>query len=165
MDIVGAASSIVQLIDFSTRIACRLSEYRSTAKEIPEVFVHISTGLPLLGDSLKTIEQRAKNGNLEEKSKRALNLVLDDCAKQAEDLDKLLSEVSVQKDDTAFKKANKVILSFSHEKKIKDKWKTINEHIHSLMLHLQLSSTSGHAPQPGMLKETSFHDVYMTTLF
>jgi hypothetical protein len=50
--VVGIVASIVQLVDFSTRVVSRLDEFYSVAKEVPKSFRHVKTELPLLATTL-----------------------------------------------------------------------------------------------------------------
>ncbi|KAK0301955.1 hypothetical protein LTR91_024452 [Friedmanniomyces endolithicus] len=56
--IVGAIASVVQLIDFSTRVLIRLNEYQSNHKELPYAFAHIASQLPILREILEKSKDR-----------------------------------------------------------------------------------------------------------
>ena len=46
--VVGVVSSIVQIIDFSSKIGHRLGEFQSSLGDIPETFRRIKAELPVL---------------------------------------------------------------------------------------------------------------------
>jgi hypothetical protein len=54
--VVGIVASIVQLVDFSTRVVSRLDEFYSVAKEVPKSFRHVKTELPLLATTLAQLQ-------------------------------------------------------------------------------------------------------------
>jgi hypothetical protein len=51
--VVGVVSSIVQIIDFSSKILHRLGEFQSSLGDIPEIFRHIKADLRVLQDTLQ----------------------------------------------------------------------------------------------------------------
>jgi hypothetical protein len=53
--VVGIVSSIIQVVEFSAKVADRLNDFASSVGEIPKAFRHIQTELPLIIDSLRRI--------------------------------------------------------------------------------------------------------------
>ena len=45
---IGAVASIVQLVDFGSKVLLRLNEFQSSIGEIPKVFQHVKAELPVL---------------------------------------------------------------------------------------------------------------------
>jgi hypothetical protein len=51
--VIGLVASIVQLVDFSSRVLHRLEEFQAGLGEIPMSFRHIKAELPVLQDTLQ----------------------------------------------------------------------------------------------------------------
>jgi hypothetical protein len=64
--IVGLVSSIVQFVDFSSKLVERLNEFLSNLEEVPKTFKDIKTELPLLINTLKRTEDQVRAGDAAE---------------------------------------------------------------------------------------------------
>lgn len=67
---VGVVVSIVQLIDFSSKILHRLDEFRSSVGEVPKSFRHIRAELPVLQDTLRQTKEAIDAGSVEDRTKK-----------------------------------------------------------------------------------------------
>jgi hypothetical protein len=81
---VGFASSIVQFVDFGTRLCTRIREYSSVTNDIPKKLLDLGERLSYV---LETIKSLAEGGltKLEHEEK-----TLQACLKQAKEIDALL---------------------------------------------------------------------------
>jgi N-terminal domain on NACHT_NTPase and P-loop NTPases len=89
---VGVAASIVQLVDFSSKILHRLDEFRSSVGEVPKSFRHIRAELPVLQDSLRQIKEAIDAGSVEDRTKKTLMPAIQGCQDQIEQLDAVLAK-------------------------------------------------------------------------
>ena len=55
--IVSLISSIVQFVDFSSKIVHRLNEFHSSLDEVPKSFRDVKIELPLLVDTLGSVHR------------------------------------------------------------------------------------------------------------
>lgn len=72
MTSIITAASIVQLIDYGTRVSKRLHEYPSNAGELPETFKHAPKLLPTLLKILEKAKGAIDDGCVSEDDKSAL---------------------------------------------------------------------------------------------
>ena len=90
--VVGVVASIVQLIDFGTKVVLRMNEFHSAMGEVPKSFRTLEIELPLVFKTLKRIKEHAAIDDVEESS--SLCSVVDGCLGEIERLDKILNKVS-----------------------------------------------------------------------
>lgn len=82
MATVSFVASIIQLVDFSTRVVSRLDEFYSIAKEALKSFRHIETELPLLPTTLAQLKEAIDTTSIANGSTTALVQVIVRCNKQ-----------------------------------------------------------------------------------
>lgn len=80
--VVGVVASIVQLVDFGSRVLLRLNEFQSSVGEIPKTFQHIKAELPVLLDTLEQTKTAIQNGSVRDETKKALLPAIDGCRTQ-----------------------------------------------------------------------------------
>jgi hypothetical protein len=88
--IVGLASTIVQFVDFSTKIIQRLDEFQSRVGEVPQTFRDLKIQLPLLRDTLKRAKAETEAGLIDADTQRAVLDVVEGCQLQVKRLDNIL---------------------------------------------------------------------------
>lgn len=115
---VSVVSSIVQLVDFSTRVVCRLEDFHSSAGEIPKSFRHIKTELPLLQTTFQQIKETIDAGPVADGASKALLPVIAGCQEQIAQLDAILAKVLPEINDSWRKRGKKVILSLHQDSKV-----------------------------------------------
>ena len=116
--IIGLISSIVQFVDFGTKVMHRLNEFQSNIKDVPETFRHIKTQLPLLIDTLKQTQAQADAAHLSEETAKALKLVVEGCLSQVKLLEEILIKALPTKKDSSLRKGLKALTSLAHDKDV-----------------------------------------------
>jgi len=139
---VGIAASILQVIDFGTRVLKRLEEYQSYLGEIPEGFRHIKAQQELLLDALRQTEAAIKTGALANETKVALLPAVQGCVQQIQFLDGILKKTLPTADDSWFKRARKAFESVLNDQKIEKSRKVIDGYISVLVYHHTASNLS-----------------------
>lgn len=71
--VIGLVASIVQLVDFSSRVLHRLEEFQAGLGEIPMSFRHIKAELPVLQDTLQQTREAIEAGSVRNETKKALD--------------------------------------------------------------------------------------------
>ena len=71
---ISLTASIIQLVDFGSKVVHRLHEFQSNINEVPKVFRDIATRLPLLIDTLEQTKQ-ADGADLGERTAKALKCI------------------------------------------------------------------------------------------
>ena len=80
--VVGVVASIVQLVDFGSKVLLRLNDFQSSVGEIPKTFQHIKAELPVLLDTLEQTKTAIQTGSVRDETKKALLPAIDGCRKQ-----------------------------------------------------------------------------------
>ncbi|KAI9655758.1 MAG: hypothetical protein M1821_005193 [Bathelium mastoideum] len=115
--IVGIVSSIVQLVDFGSKVLARLHEYQPTLGEIPKSFRVVKRELPILIDTLDQAKFTAENDTLRQETKVALLPVIEGCLENIKALDGILHKNLPNVDDSWHEKSRKAFKSFRQDGK------------------------------------------------
>jgi N-terminal domain on NACHT_NTPase and P-loop NTPases len=151
--VIGIIASIVQLVDFGSKILSRLNEFQSTAGEIPQSFCNIKSELPVLLDSLRHTKEAIEAGSIGDETKKALLLAIEGCRVQIKALDDVLLKVLPTLGDSWRKKCRKAVSVLYYEGKVEKIARVIRNYIQTLTFyHATTSSTS--RPLTGMLSLT-----------
>src|SRR5271154_780791 len=118
--IVGLASSIVQFVDFSTKIIHRLDEFQSKVGEVPQTFRDLKIQLPLLRDALKRTKAEAEAGLIDADTQRSVLDVVEGCRLQVQQLDKILIKTLPTPGDSRWKRGMKAVSSVGQEKDVRE---------------------------------------------
>jgi hypothetical protein len=140
--VVGVVSSIVGLVDFSSKVLHRLNEFQSSRGEIPESFKHIKEKLPILLETLNQTKHAVEKGSIKEETKEALSSVVNGCQTQITLLNDLIGKSLPQEGDSWRKKTSKAISSLRQDAKVTKITITIRSHIQDLANYLSASSAS-----------------------
>lgn len=140
--IVSTVASIVQLVDFTTRVASRLDEYYSVTKEIPETFRHIKTELPLLATTLTQLKEAISTTSVADKSTKALMLVITGCIEQVTQLDAIFEKILPEANDGLRIKSKKMIVSVHYDSKVEGITKTLRNYVGILTFYYAAASST-----------------------
>lgn len=138
---VSVVASIVQLVDFTTRVVRRLEEFRSNAGEVPASFRHINTKLPLLEATLLQINEAINANSVADGTEKALLSVVKDCETQIAALDELLARTLPEINDSWRKRGKKVILSLYQDDKVEAISKSLQNYIGVLTFYYTVASS------------------------
>jgi hypothetical protein len=140
--VVSVVASIVQLVDFGSKVLDRLNDFQSSLGEIPKIFRHVKAELPILLETLSLTKDAVEKGSIKEETKKALLLVVNECQTQIAMLDDLISKSLPQERDSWRKKASKAILSLSQDAKVAKITTILRNHIQSLTSYRVAASTT-----------------------
>ena len=130
--VVAVVSSVVQLVDFGSKVSQRLNDFQSSLGEIPKVFRHVKAELPILLETLNQTKDAVEKGNIKEETKKALLVVVIECQTQITLLDDLISRTTPKEGDSWRKKTIKAILSLGQDAKVAKITTVLRTHIQSL---------------------------------
>nr|OQO18690.1 hypothetical protein B0A51_14563 [Rachicladosporium sp. CCFEE 5018] len=139
--IVGAVASIVQLIDFGTRVLVRLNEYRSKNEELPDAFVHISRQLPLLQQVLKNTKVGIDDHVISLEDVQAIKSCLVGCHDQMKKLDGILKNILPDAQEGTMKSITKGFRSLWKESDVRKIDKEIESYANILTFYCAWSSS------------------------
>ena len=133
--IVGLVSSIVQFVDFGSKIVDRLNEFRSSLDEVPKCFRDLKTELPLLSETLKRTKTQAEGNCFSKFTQEAILGVVKGCQSQVELLDDLLEKTLPKTGDSSWRRGKKALLSVTQEKKVQQITTTFRNYVQTLAYH------------------------------
>jgi hypothetical protein len=133
--VIGLVASIVQLVDFSSRVLHRLEEFQAGLGEIPMSFRHIKAELPVLQDTLQQTREAIEAGSVRDETKKAIDPAIKGCAEQIGLLDHILAKVVPVSTDSLLIKGKKAILSLQQEAKIEKITKTLRSYVGTLTFY------------------------------
>jgi len=140
--VVGVVASIVQLIDFGSKVLLRLNEFQSNAREIPKTFQHVKAELPVLLDTLEQTKTAIETGSIRDETKKALLPAIDGCRTQIESLDILIMKVLPLAGDSWRERSRKMISSLRQDAKVRKIRSDLQGYIQTLTYyHAAASST------------------------
>lgn len=140
---VGAVASVIQLVDFTTRVFERVNLYIHRVDEAPETLRDIGIHLPLFIDALHRIQFHIDFGHFNPQTSAALKILIDECFSQMTVLDDLMTKLTPKPGDSKLTKTRKAILSLKDEKTLEKIFSKISGYIKMLLLY-QNSITSTH---------------------
>jgi hypothetical protein len=140
--LVGIVASIVQLVDFSSKVLSRLNEFQSSVDEIPTSFRNIKVDLPLLLDTLKRISKDISTGLIADEIQKSLLPVIEGCQSQIESLDVVLVKALPTPSDSRTQRTRKAISSLSQEAKVEKIWSALRSHLLTLTFYYSVASST-----------------------
>src|SRR5438876_8108847 len=91
--VAAVVASVVQLVEFGSKILRRLNDFQSSLGEIPESFRHIKAELPVLLDTLQQTKEAIDAGSIRDETKQALLPAIQGCRVQIKSLDDVILKV------------------------------------------------------------------------
>ncbi len=156
---VGIVSSIIQVVEFSAKVADRLNDFASSVGEIPKAFRHIQTELPLIIDSLRRIQSQAESGSVEVATTNAVWPVLKDCQRETIRLQNILDKTIPSARDSSWERRKKAFMSLGKDKDVEEIAESLSRYVRVLTLHQAIEGSKPERPPPPnyeQLKPTCF---------
>ena len=140
---IGLASAIVTFVAVGTKIAQRIREL-SDAGGIPEVFCDIRTRLPLIISIVARTQHETEE--LHPEVEKALNEVVRQCFEQVNQLDEILTKVTISKSDSRLKKTVKAGISLVEEGRVLKIATALKDNV-QLLTFLNVAPAANGAPK------------------
>lgn len=137
--VVGIVASIVQLLDFGSRVLGRLDEYHARFEDLPEAFRHIKSELPVLLDALRKTQTGACGGLMPDESKLALLPAIAGCGDQIRLLDDIIAKLLPNSSDSRLRRSGKALQSLRYDTKVEKITMVIRGYIQTLTFHAAAS--------------------------
>src|SRR5271155_498943 len=137
--VVGIVASIVQLVDFSSKVLSRLNEFQSNS------FRNVKVELPLLLDTLKHVNKDISASLIADEIQKSLLPVIEACQTQIESLDAVLVKTLPAPGDSRTQRTRKAISSLSQEAKVEKIGSALRSHLLTLTFYYSVASST---PQP-----------------
>jgi hypothetical protein len=143
--VIGLVSSIVQFVDFSTKVVRRLDDFATLVGEVPKAFRHIQTELPLITDSLRRIQNQAKSGMTDSVTIDAVNAVIKNCQQEISRLGIIFDTTLPAEGDSPWDRRKKAFLSLGKDKHVEEIAESLGRYVRALTLH---QAVEGSKPDP-----------------
>jgi hypothetical protein len=140
--VIGVVASIVQLVDFSSKVLVRLDEFQSSLGEIPKSFRHIKAELPVLQDTLKQTKDAVDAGFVRDETKTALTPAIEGCMEQIRSLDAILTKTLPTSNDSRLRRGTKAIWSLHQDAKVESIMKVLRGYIGTLTFYYAAMSSA-----------------------
>jgi len=140
--VVGVVASIIQLVDFSSKVLVRLDEFQSSLGEIPKSFRHIKAELPVLRDTLQQTKDAIDAGFVRDETKTALAPAIEGCMDQIKSLDAILTKTLPTPNDSRLKRGTKAIWSLHQDAKVESITKVLQGSIGILTFYYAAMSST-----------------------
>ena len=137
--VVGIIANIIQLVDFGSRVLKRLEEYQSKQGKIPEAFRHIKVELPILLDALRQTKAAIDTGSMEDGTKKALLVAIEECKVQITSLDDIIVKALPESGDSWPRRGRKALGSLRYDAKVERITAVVRGYIQTLTYHAAAS--------------------------
>lgn len=144
---VGLAGSVVQLIDYSSKIVKQMRSFSSNMENLPSAFRNVQITLPLILDILKRTKQQIDFREINHETQTALQPLLEGCTLEVQRLEDLLAGLLPKISDSPFKRTSKAVLSVLKEKRIEAIASALQKFLQVLTCH-QVSPSAVPAALP-----------------
>ena len=134
--VVGIVASIVQLVDFSSKVLSRLNEFQSNS------FRNVKVELPLLLDTLKHVNKDISASLIADEIQKSLLPVIEACQTQIESLDAVLVKTLPAPGDSRTQRTRKAISSLSQEAKVEKIGSALRSHLLTLTFYYSVASST-----------------------
>ena len=139
---VSFASAIIQLIDFSIKVARRIEDYQSCAASVPQYLRDVNAQLKLLSATLPRTKDKADSGSLTDESKLAVQDVAVGCQRQVSRLASIIEKLLPKTVDSRWQRQKRALFSFQYEKEIKSIDSALQRYMQSLIYHESTNPSS-----------------------
>ncbi|OQO10695.1 hypothetical protein B0A48_03995 [Cryoendolithus antarcticus] len=141
LSVISAIASVIQLIDFSTKLLSRLNEYRSKGNELPASFTHIDRQLPLLREILEQSKLGIESQSISDREVKAITPCLKGCGEQIGKLNNILDKIVPELQENVVKRMAKGLRSVWKESEVRDIDDRIGEYVKILSFYCAWSSS------------------------
>ncbi|KAL8711263.1 MAG: hypothetical protein Q9225_007149 [Loekoesia sp. 1 TL-2023] len=137
---LGFVSSVVSLIDISSRCMSRLHDFKSTNGQTPAVYEDILNQLPLLLEIIHKLKARFSEELLSQDAESAVFSSINGCIRQISKVDKLIEKWTPSAKESSIKRLRKAFGSVHDEKKIMEALRVLE--MYKTTLHMYSTTSS-----------------------
>jgi hypothetical protein len=139
--VVAAVSSIVQLVEFTSKVIARINDIQAGTSDIPKLLVYLNIELPVLLHTLQQVHDAIKADRFSPKCVAALQPAVDGCNQSIHEMDSILCKGIPAKGDGKLKSFIKSMGSIWNEGKIERVIATLRGCITTLTFYFAATSS------------------------
>jgi N-terminal domain on NACHT_NTPase and P-loop NTPases len=148
--VISLLSSIVQLVDFGTKLIDRIDEFASATEDVPVSFRSIKSQLPLAIITLQRMEEQARSGHVRDADAQALKSVVDNSLDETKKLTEFLDSVVPAGSFSTFQKRLQALKSLKYDKKVQKCTERLEANVQVLIFH----QTTNHSDIVDQIRES-----------
>jgi N-terminal domain on NACHT_NTPase and P-loop NTPases len=133
--VISLLSSIIQLVDFGTKLIDRLDEFVSATEDVPLSFRSIKSQLPLAIITLRRVEEQARSGRVSDVDAQALKPVIDNSLDETKKLTGFLDSAVPAGSFSTFQKRLQALKSLRYDKKVQKCAERLQANVQVLIFH------------------------------
>jgi len=133
--VISLLSSIVQLVDFGTKLIDRLNEFASATEDVLSCFRSIKSQLPLAIITLRRVEAQARSGRVSDADAQALKPVIDNSLDETKKLTRFLDSAVPVGTFSTFQKRLQALNSLKYDKKVQKCSERLQANVQVLIFH------------------------------
>ena len=137
--VLGILANIFAVVDFSSKAIERVKESLEDTGDLPVAFQRLQNSLPLMSDTLRKTEQKAKAGEFEESTCKALQPVIADYNRKLEDLKGILKKLVPPEGASKWRRGMSAISSLGYDRKVEGIVKALESSM-SLLTHYHVAT-------------------------
>jgi hypothetical protein len=140
--VIAVVSSIVQLVDFTSKIIARIDEFSSGTTNIPKSLSHLKAELPLVVRTVQQIQEAINAGCFPKECATALQPAVQGCQESVAEISLILEKTLPRHGDGLARKAFKSVGSVLSDGKIENITTTLRGYIGTLSFYFAASSSA-----------------------
>ena len=133
--VISLLSSIVQLVDFGTKLIDRLNEFTSATEDVPLAFRSIKSQLPLAIITLQRVEAQTRSGRVSDADAQALKPIIDNSLDETKTLTAFLDSAVPVGTFSTFQKRLQALKSLQYDKKVQKCSERLQANVQVLIFH------------------------------
>lgn len=147
--VVSLVSTIVQLVDFGTKLINRLDEFAKATEDVPLSFRSIKSQLPLAIITLRQVEEQARSGRVSDTAAQALKPVIVNSLDETKTLMTFLDSAVPVGSFSTLQKRLQALKSLRYDKKVEKCAERLQANILGLIFH----QTTNHSDVVEQIRE------------
>jgi len=156
--VIGLLSSIIQLVDFSSKLLGRLNDFVKTTQGVPDAFRNISVQLPLTTATLQRLSRQIIENGLTDDEQKALHAIVDRTMELIHEVDDVLSRTIPSKSSSSFEKQLLALQSLRQEKRIQKASIQLVQNVNLLTFFQTTQINENSRRSTGRLSDTTLPD-------
>lgn len=134
--VIGVVASIATFLDIGAKVYARLNDSDAASLRAPNVFRSVADQLPLLTETVKSIEEACHTGNVSEAQQQAISRTLEGCSRQLAQLEVEIQQSFADANESAWRRRKRTLSILSSQKRTVNILRTLEHYKSTLTLFL-----------------------------
>lgn len=134
--VIGVVASIATFLDIGAKVYARLNDTGAASLRAPNVFRSVADQLPLLTETVKSIEAACQRGHVSEAQQQAIARTLQGCSRQLSQLEIEIQQSFADAKESAWRRRKRTLSILSSQKRTVNILRTLEHYKSTLTLFL-----------------------------